>query len=232
MFQRIKGAIDRTIAEEQARQKNYLSEQGASGQARQSSNVSRSNSGASTAGRKPRPKKPAQDASKEADAAASNPDPAVFEAAFVIDDDDELSRTTTLVPPSEEKEKTPGEEGGAQDEVGGGDDEKGDTGAGNTAKEAEKKGGDDGSSPDGDKPVPPPKPAAAATAPELPPEVRAKLRKLEKLEATYPGEPVPVPELSETREARCTRHEQLTFLPVSPRASPILPHCPRPSHFH
>lgn len=210
MFQRIKGAIDRTIAEEQARQKNYLSEQGASGQARQSSNVSRSNSGASTAGRKPRPKKPAQDASKEADAAASNPDPAVFEAAFVIDDD-ELSRTATPLPPSEEKEKTPGEEGGAQDEMSGGDAEKGDAGAGNTAKDAEKNGGDDGGSPEGDKPVPPPKPAAAATAPELPPEVRAKLRKLEKLEATYPGEPVPVLELSETREARCTRHERLTL---------------------
>lgn len=231
MFQRIKGAIDRTIAEEQARQKNYLSEQGTPAQGRPSSTVSRSNSGASTAGRKPRPKKPAQDASKEADAAASNPDPAVFEAAFVIDDD-ELSRTATPLPPTEEKEKTHGEDGGAQDEVSGADGEKGNTGAGNTGKDPEKNGGDDGDSPDGDKPVPPPKPAAAATAPELPPEVRAKLRKLEKLEATYPGEPVPVAELSETRETSRTRHEQLIFHSVFPRASAILPHRPRPSHFH
>lgn len=178
MFQRIKGAIDRTIAEEQARQK-ALSDQAAaggggaaSGHTRQSSSVSRSNSSASTQARKPRQKKAAQDASKEVEGGATNPDPAVFEAAFVIDDD-EPSRSSTPLPPSEQKEKRPqnGDSKGDGDPITGED------------KDSEKKG-TDGQTLEGDKPVPPPKPAAT---PELPPDVRAKLRKLEKLEATYPG---------------------------------------------
>lgn len=180
MFQRIKGAIDRTIAEEQARQKTYLSEQPAAGQARQSSAVSRSNSGASSAGKRPRQKKTAQDAYKDADAGAANPDPAVFEAAFVIDDD-EPSRTATPLPPSEEKN---GENQEKEDSAEG---EKNDASSGNTGKDSEKTGGDDGQKPDGDKPVPQSKPPAAAASTELSPDVRAKLRKLEKLEATYPG---------------------------------------------
>lgn len=183
MFQRIKGAIDRTIETEQARQKGLLSEPGAPGPARRSSSVSRSNSGASTAaGKRPRQKKPVQDASKDADAGAANPDPAVFEAAFVIDDDDdEPARTATSLPPAEEKKPDNGipKDDGGQDEKGG------DTGAGSTAKGlANNTGDDDQKAEEGHKPVPPPKPAAI---PELPPDVRAKLRKLEKLEATYPG---------------------------------------------
>lgn len=179
MFQRIKGAIDRTIAEEQARQKTYLSDQPAAGQAKQSPAVSRSNSSTSAAGKRPRQKKAVQDASKEADAAAANPDPAVFEAAFVIDDD-EPSRTGTPLPPSEEHN-------GESQEEGNHDGEKGDTSSGNAGKDPEKTGGDDGDDPDGDKPEPPPKYSAAPASPELSPDVRAKLRKLEKLEATYPG---------------------------------------------
>lgn len=179
MFQRIKGAIDRTIAEEQARQKTYLSDQATASQARQPSAVSRSNSGASTAGKRPRQKKAAQDASKEADAAA-NPDPAVFEAAFVIDDD-EPSRTATPLPPSEEKN------GETQEKEGGAEGENVDTSSGNTGKDLEKTAEDDSHKPTGGKPLSSSKPTTAAASPELPPDVRAKLRKLEKLEATYPG---------------------------------------------
>ena len=174
MFQRIKGSIDRVIAEEQARQKT-VSEQGDA--ARRSSSISRSNSGASGAARKPRPKKPGQDASKNDDGAA-NPDPSVFEAAFVIDDD-EPSRAATPRPPTTD-ENSP-QNGDSKDD--GAASGKGDTGLA-SSKEPEKNGDDEGRS-EGDKPVPPPKPAAA---PEVSPEVRARLRKLEKLEATYPGE--------------------------------------------
>lgn len=178
MFSRIKASIDRTIAEEQARQRASL-DQPQTGHARQSGSVSRSNSGANASGRAPRPKKSAQDASKDAELGAANPDPAVFEAAFVIDDE-EPSRSTTPLPPSEHKNSQDGGDGSQDDRP---DGDKGDTGAGHGSRDPEKDGGGDEKRADEDKPVPPPKPAAA----ELPPEVRARLRKLEKLEATYPG---------------------------------------------
>lgn len=173
MFQRIKGAIDRTIAEEQARQ--IAADAAASPRA--SSSVSRSASSASTA-RKPRPKKPSQDVGKDADNGAANTDPAVFEAAFVIDDE-EPSRSGTPQP-STASEKSPvdGESKNVAE-----DGEKGDTGSGNTTKDPEKNGDNEGRNSEGDKPVPPPK----TTAADLPPDIRAKLRKLDKLEKTYPG---------------------------------------------
>lgn len=176
MFQRIKGAIDRTIAEEQARQKTYL-EQGTPGHGRQSSAVSRSNSGASSAGKRTRPKKAVQDASKEADAAAANPDPAVFEAAFVIDDDDEPSRTSTP-PPQYQDIKSD-----AQDKDGGALSEMHEVKAGDDGADAEKTGAGDGLKPEGTQSAT----SSKAASVELPADVRAKLRKLEKLEATYPG---------------------------------------------
>lgn len=163
MFQRLKGSIDRVIAEEQARQKTVSDQVDP---ARRSPSVTRSNSGASNA-RKPRPKKQGQDALKNDDGAA-NTDPAVFEAAFVIDDD-EPSRATTPRPPTDEKAPQNGESSG-------------DAGVGNT-KQSEDNGDEEGRS-EGDKSVPPPKSVAV---PEYPPELRARLRKLEKLEATYPG---------------------------------------------
>lgn len=172
MFQRIKGAIDRTIAEEQARQ---VAADAASPRA--SSSVSRSASSASTA-RKPRPKKLSQDVGKDADNGAANTDPAVFEAAFVIDDE-EPSRSATPQPPSASEKST--ENGEAKNVAG--DADKGDTLSGNTTKDPEKNGDNEGRKSEGDKPVPPPK----TTAEDLPPEIRAKLRKLEKLEKTYPG---------------------------------------------
>lgn len=173
MFQRIKGAIDRTIAEEQARQKAINDQAAGTGgggaHSRQPSSLSRSNSSASTA-RKPRPKKSAQDASKDVDGGAANTDPAVFEAAFVIDDD-EPTRASTPLPPSEKKDKQ------VQDDVSKGD------GAEDT-KDPEK-GGVETQKTEGDNQAV--SPSKSTAAPDLPQEVRAKLRKLEKLEATYPG---------------------------------------------
>lgn len=177
MFQRIKGAIDRTIAEEQARARENPP---GTTNPRASSSVSRSNSAASVA-RRPKPKRSSQDAAKDADAGAANTDPAVFEAAFVIDDE-EPSRTATPAPFSEVKNAGNGESKDDTTAEGG---EKGDTGTGNTDKDPEKNGEVDGRKSEGDRPVPPPK--ATTTTTDLPPDVRAKLRKLEKLEKTYPG---------------------------------------------
>ncbi|KAH9226880.1 hypothetical protein K456DRAFT_1092089 [Colletotrichum gloeosporioides 23] len=157
MFQRIKGAIDRTIAEEQARQEQARKALGPdSGTPRRSDSTSRGNQ---SPARRPRPKKNvSQDNTKDGDS-PSNPDPAVFEAAFVLDDSEEPSRAGTPKPPTmedktdEKKEKV--EEAGQNGD--------------------EKKEGDAGAAT-----------AAPAAAPELSPEVRTKLRKLEKLEKTYP----------------------------------------------
>lgn len=178
MFQRIKGAIDRTIAEEQARARDSTS---GSTNPRASSSVSRSNSAASTV-RKAKPKKPGQDAAKDVDTGAANTDPAVFEAAFVIDDE-EPSRTATPLPPSSQEAKN-GETEDSKDGTAV-EDDKSDTGAGNTAKDPEKDGDDVGRKSEGDKPVPPPKTTTTTT--DLPPDIRTRLRKLDKLEKTYPG---------------------------------------------
>ena len=82
---------------------------------------------------------------------APNPDPAVFEAAFVLDDSDDPSRTGTPKPAPPEKD------------------------APDTAK-------------DGLKPDAAESDGKDAPMAELSPEIRQRLRKLEKLEATYPGE--------------------------------------------
>lgn len=205
MFSRIKGAIDRTIAEEQARQKSFEQAGTTSGsgtaQHRQSSSVSRSNSAnaASAAGKKPtaRQKKATQDASKDADSSASNPDPSVFEAAFVIDDD-EPSRSTTPLPASDEKRSVNGDAKGDTPEG----DVKGEgkknataagSGSNSNGPDPTDKADKNGNVTDGDRTAPPTRPTAVT---ELPPDVRAKLRKLEKLESTYPGQPGPFPSLS------------------------------------
>ncbi|KAK4071068.1 uncharacterized protein Triagg1_6435 [Trichoderma aggressivum f. europaeum] len=153
MLQRIKGAIDRSIAEEQARQQKALE---ASSSANRSASTSRRNDSAS--GKQARPKNPGSDAGD----AATNPDPAIFEAAFVIDDSDEPSRAGTPKPAPPEKDATNGEATGHAEAVE------------NPNANADAK---DGPSRDG---------AAHATKPALTPELRQKLRKLEKLEATYP----------------------------------------------
>ncbi|OAR04914.1 hypothetical protein LLEC1_07221 [Akanthomyces lecanii] len=103
MFQRIRGAIDRTIAEEQARQRSDDAPTSRSG-----SNSSRQ--GAST-GRRSRPNNGNTDAAE----APPNPDPAVFEAAFVIDDSDEASRAGTPKPAVPEKDALASKEATSDD---------------------------------------------------------------------------------------------------------------------
>lgn len=168
MPQRIRGAIDRTIAEEQARQKTVDSATPS-----RSGSTSSRRSDANPAGRRPRPKKPSADIT---DTGAPNPDPAVFEAAFVIDDSDDQSRSgTPAPPPPPEKDNVDSNGTSAQR----GDEEKmpqtngTSTGQENAADGKGKKEGGDA--------------AASAPAAELSPEIKQRLRKLEKLEATYPG---------------------------------------------
>ena len=160
MPQRIRGAIDRTIAEEQARQNG-------SGDGGSLSRSGSTGSRPAGAGRKPRDKPDATDASP-------NPDPAVFEEAFVIDDSDEPSRTGTPKPPVPEKDAPSQNEAAATND-----------GDGPDAQHAGKDGSADNAN----------EKSAGSTVGEksssqsqaVPPEIRQKLRKLEKLEATYPG---------------------------------------------
>lgn len=223
MFSRIKGAIDRTIAEEQARQRAFA-DQNQPGHTRQSGSVSRSNSGASAASKKPRPRKAAQDASsKDAESAAANPDPAVFEAAFTIDDE-EPSRVATPIPSTDQKASQDGEdpisnsaeatEGEKEDNGNdkGKEKEKDDSGSGATGKTPEKSNASS---------------EKRAGTSDLPADVRAKLRKLEKLEGAYPGESS-LPSMSETRHGLSISANILHFLSL--RTTPVLPHCPRTRH--
>ncbi|RCI17379.1 hypothetical protein L249_1691 [Ophiocordyceps polyrhachis-furcata BCC 54312] len=166
MFQRIKGAIDRTIAEEQARQKSIAE---SSTTSRPPSNSSRRNESPAAA-KRPRAKRPS---SVDTSDAAPNPDPAVFEAAFVIDDSDEPSRAASPRPPQPSKDDSLQDplaesEKPAIDDHAQGQDEKGSRDDGGPNRQA------------ADPPSHPP----AATG--LTPEIRQRLRKLEKLEATYP----------------------------------------------
>lgn len=160
-LQRIKGAIDRTIAEEQARQQKAL--EAGSPMARSASSASRAGEGG--AGRRSRSKNP----DAEAGDAAPNPDPAIFEAAFVIDDSDEPSRAGTPKPVPPEKDVPNGESTGraeaAQKSNPGGDGKEGSSRDGHAAGEG----------------------ATHTAKPVLTLELKQKLRKLEKLEATYPG---------------------------------------------
>lgn len=114
--------------------------------------------------------------------ATPNPDPAVFEAAFVIDDSDDPSRTGTPKPAPPEKDA-----GGQEPkEEGGGDEDE-------PMRKSEYKNDEAGEKPaEGSQDEPTkekqaPEPAASATMAELPPEIKQRLRKLDKLEATYPG---------------------------------------------
>lgn len=173
--QRIKGAIDRTIAEEQARAKAAL-EGGAPGSShvRNSSSLSRTTSAVGTqASRRPRP---SQDMS--ADGTAATSDPAVFEAAFVIDDTDETNTPSRVgTPVSTDKEgkgKDPATPASNTEPVKEGTDplQNGDrssvnrSAAGQTARSGT---------------------TTPSTTAELSPEIRVRLRKLDKLEKTYPG---------------------------------------------
>jgi len=170
---RLKGAIDQRIAEEQARQKAALEAQRAAAPRR-----SRSSSGAggpSTVRRS----RPTAKTGDDGDGPTANPDPAVFEAAFVIDDADDTaasSRASTplpgdKIPRSGESTANSGKAGpdnptsGTGSPSNSGNNEQVQAGAEPTAKTA----------------------SSSTSISELPPEIRARLRKLEKLEKTYPG---------------------------------------------
>jgi len=206
--QRLKGAIDRTIAEEQARQR---AGQPAPTPGTTAPRRSRSSSTAGTQSpaRRPRPTKKASEDLTARDAngdGAPNPDPAVFEAAFVIDDmDDSAAPSRVATPALADKEPKAGSSGkdttqpAADAPV-------------NGATETSASGGNGDAN------------STAATTPasfELPPEVRARLRKLEKLEKTYPGS-----------------HDAFSALRGNPRSNlynrtpPILPHCTQPRDVH
>jgi hypothetical protein len=152
--------------------------------ARRSGSTSRAGKSESPA-RRPRVKKASQDATRDSanggDSAALNPDPAVFEAAFVIDDAEGPSRVGTPMSSTNEKEIA-GENDAAEGSKG------------NNESSGE------GQIQEGDKPAidvttltneKKPDTTSHTTAVELPADVRAKLRKLEKLEATYPGRYIP-----------------------------------------
>lgn len=167
MFQRFKSAIDRTIAEEQARSQTAAQSRSPS---RTRSTSSRKGDG--TPAQRAKARKQAADAGD-----APNPDPAVFEAAFVIDDESEPSRATTPMPPAaNDDSKT--DNGNAQNN--GSDEKNADDSKDDASSGKNQDGGADASAA---------RPEATKSQ-ELSPEIRQKLRKLEKLEATYPGKAV------------------------------------------
>ncbi|KAI1445517.1 hypothetical protein F5Y02DRAFT_127405 [Annulohypoxylon stygium] len=174
MLSRIKGAIDRSIAEEQARQRALAEQRSSAGSpsatGQRPRSVSRTNSTNTSARRKA--KKPSQDTSNGD--GAPNPDPAVFEAAFVLDDEDADPAPGQATSAQSEKTMKEGaannEKNDASNEQNEGAKDQASAGAGTEEKPK------DASS------------TAPSTAPtDLPPQVKTKLRKLEKLEATYPG---------------------------------------------
>lgn len=172
MFQRFKSAIDRTIAEEQARQ-NEQRNLSPSGNRQRS--LSRSNS-AKDSPAKRRTKKPGQDAANGDN--LPNTDPAVFEAAFALDEE-EAEAKATAEQPQAGSEKNGSTEGLSVEKKSTEDDDQAtlcDDQVTEKTKDASA-----GSNEKGGKPDPSSAPA------ELPAEVKTRLRKLEKLEKTYPG---------------------------------------------
>jgi len=178
MFQKIRGAIDQTIAQEQARQK-AAADRVASGSA---ATVRRTNSSASSLAR--RTKKAAAASSKDVkESEGATSDPAVFEAAFVLDDDDTdgPSRTGTPKPPLPEKDDAPTDSTDTKGKA------TAETSDGAKSAPAAESAASAGSA--GEQSAPSSKPGSPAPGAnqELPPNIKTKLRKLEKLEATYRG---------------------------------------------
>lgn len=173
-MKRLKGAIDRQIAEEQSKQKagNPGQSSAAAGSA---TRRSRSSSGTKTQSpaRRPRKKLVEDTASKDTngDGTVANPDPAVFEAAFVIDDDDSAPSRVATPAPTDNANKAAGKPASSPptSEM---------AGPQNGAEKTEEgKGAAE----------PPASSTATAPAAELSPEVQTRLRKLEKMEKAYPG---------------------------------------------
>jgi hypothetical protein len=132
-----------------------------------------SRKGDASPARRPRPKKGVVDGGD-----GPNPDPAVFEAAFVIDDSEEPSRAGTPKPPSDNKDAgddkpaaEPNDPDGKLPAKGEATNDKAEDAAGEAIGAASKK----------------PDSGTATPISELSPEIKQRLRKLDKLEATYPG---------------------------------------------
>lgn len=185
-MQRLKTTIDRTIANEQARSLEAQRAPAATSSQRPGQR-SRASSGAGThsPARKPRTTKKSVDegASKDAngEGATANLDPAVFEAAFVIDETDEApTPARTATPNPADKSNMNNDAGNAEKPA-------------DTAEEGKKstdlqENGEKGGIPKGstEQPSRTGSPSTSSTA-ELPLEVKTRLRKLDKLEKTYPG---------------------------------------------
>ncbi|KAI0487744.1 GRIP domain-containing protein [Xylaria cf. heliscus] len=147
MFSRLKDALDRTIAEEQARLRPFAEQRAAS----PSINVN----DATTASPSTDPtKKPGQGAS-------THPDPAVFEAAFRPEDDADSASHAAASPKSSLSSLTM----------------KGSVSDATTEKDSSAQGQDGDSNKTAG--------ADASQTPELPPQVRLKLKRLEKLEINF-----------------------------------------------
>ena len=187
--QRFKSALDQRIAEEQARAKAQVAQRdehpsaassGRPGQASRGSPAKPPQAGA----KKPRARKPSEDTTRDTNGdGAANPDPAVFEAAFALDDAEELTPSSTPAPPGE-KDSRETDESSADPEQ---------AAEASGAETAVKEDGE-GKGEENEKPNEPEVAGAKSavleesSATELPAEVKVKLRKLEKLEKTYPGQ--------------------------------------------
>ncbi len=187
--QRFKSALDQRIADEQARAKAQVAQRdgqpstassGRPGQASRGSPAKAPQAGA----KKPRARKPSEDTTRDTNGdGAANPDPAVFEAAFALDDVEELTPSSTPAPP-EEKDPQGEDKSSADPEKAA------------EASSAETPAKEDGETKGEEKEKPNESGVADAnsaireevSATELPSEVKVKLRKLEKLEKTYPGQ--------------------------------------------
>jgi hypothetical protein len=157
--QRIRGAIDARIAEEQAKQRTTPSVPPRAGAARQRS-TSRNLSPSKRTAR-------SKDADSKAAPTGKGPDPSEFDPEFVIgEEDDQPSRSGTPKP----KEKAPAAEATAEATAGDGSEEK-------TEPDGQAAEGEDKSD----------KKDSTEKAPEIPAEVKTRLRRLDKLEPKYSG---------------------------------------------
>jgi hypothetical protein len=158
LFQRIRGAIDARIAEEQARQRSA-----------QEASVGRTNPARRPSTRTPRQR------SNSTLPQTRGPDPTEFE--FSIGDDDTLSGSSRSVTPRLETASSTTSATTAatsqHEAADGGDDEK-------AQSAAAESNAADSTAPDSAESKP-------APTPELPIEVRAKLRRLDKIESKYYG---------------------------------------------
>ncbi|KAJ9613632.1 Golgin imh1 [Knufia peltigerae] len=167
MFQRLKGAIDRGIAEEQARQRQVAT----AVQPTRNSQRRRPQAQNGTAQRSGSKQRNPNDGPPE-----KGPDPSQFEADFTIGDDESAEPSRVGTPkPEMRKEEVQQAEGEAVAAATRDDEPQAEQGAGELATQHS-----EGSQPDTNGRAPSP-----LRPQELPTEVRVKLRKLDRMEAKY-----------------------------------------------